>query len=604
MMPIGLDDIANKLGLSCFAGRESRTPTDFALHFLPDAYNSERCDKHTWLSAGGMGKFTTGNLQISHTKNGENKTRGYAKLTKSLLSNLSSKDKKFTDLNGKDHFYYESMRTKIDELATDRRKPLTAESAVWELIDTLSNDEEVYQEIATAISKKKDENQFTDALFLLVLTAIFSLPKDIQKLSYLWKDVSQNKVITDKKDQKKIIEFRKTTASPAYKEFVRQVMEQYYGADFFTTVNERTFATYTIEGEPFRANRYITDIDRHLCDKDNSDLSFNLNNHKGYTKYPLYKEYNALVGANIHHPHRPGYMLDELILTDGKVSSFRAHVGAYAENIYSNHVLEYELYRAYLEFGHQNIRQLEVWEKLYQSLEIRNSFHKDVNRNDKANFHAQMAESLCKGTGRQSLISVQMLVLIKDGRDQQYKLQIIERSNDVAIQSNIYQCIPAGGLDVMRESEDGSYLPGTLKSNFSVGCAVFREFLEELFNCKEYEAPTEGSLSETLLADKRIKQIEKLIRDGKAIFQFLGSTTNLAGLRQELSFLFIVDDEDAYWGAPFKVNGECKKGGFLEGITIDNFESQKEIWNNLHGPSAAMWYLFKKTDLYQERISR
>ncbi len=187
MMPIGLIDIADKLEIPRLKGKKNRARNKFALNFLPDAYNCKRCDNgdanYILSSPGGMGKFVRGNLQTT------GRSSGYAGLTYSLLENLCSKDAEFTDLlDGKKHSYYESMRTNIKKLADYEDNPLTAESAVWELIDVLKNDEAVYQEIAAAISKKKDENNFTDALFLLVLSAIFTLPTDIANLSYLWSD--------------------------------------------------------------------------------------------------------------------------------------------------------------------------------------------------------------------------------------------------------------------------------------------------------------------------------------------------------------------------------------------------------------------------------
>lgn len=54
-------------------------------------------------------------------------------------------------------------------------------------------------------------------------------------------------------------------------------------------------------------------------------------------------------------------MLDEIETdADGNLCRIRAHVGTYAENVYSTHVLEYELYRAYLEYGKKRICRVRI----------------------------------------------------------------------------------------------------------------------------------------------------------------------------------------------------------------------------------------------------
>ena len=53
----------------------------------------------------------------------------------------------------------------------------------------------------------------------------------------------------------------------------------------------------------------------------------------------------------------------------------------------------------------------------------------------------------------------------------------------------------------------------------------------------------------------------------------------------------------------FLGNEECKNRTFISGVTLGNFEEREDIWNNLHGPSAAMWMLFKGSELYKKLIT-
>ena len=186
MAVVKLNEIAKRLGNPSLQGRMNGTM--LSLQFLPDAYDAAKCrskeaglvDPGSYKSA--MARFATGNLQSNKNN------RGHTELTQSLLDNLSSKANSFTCRDGTVRSYYESMREKIGRLVTDPNHfPLTAESSVWELTDTLhTSPEPVFRNIADAITKKKNAGELTDALFLLTLAAIFTRPKDLVQLSHLW----------------------------------------------------------------------------------------------------------------------------------------------------------------------------------------------------------------------------------------------------------------------------------------------------------------------------------------------------------------------------------------------------------------------------------
>lgn len=415
-------------------------------------------------------------------------------------------------------------------------------------------------------------------------------------------------------DSEAILDFKETTVTPEYRGFITKVFERYYGSEILTKIEGVPFwaLTYTIAGIPYRAGRLITDLDKALCPlsqlNTNCDESgfFKASNHQSYTGLPLFEEYHHIVKDCIHFPDRPGYMLDEIVLDEsGKVKSVSAHVGTYAENVYSSHILEYEIYLAYLKFKDKNLDDPDIWEELYKDLKIRNNIHRGVGRLGDNLFLEKMKKSLTSGHGRDALIGLQMLVLIKSNRNQKYRVLIGQRSNTTAMVSGLYEIPPAGGYEVLGDNEDGIYEENQdIIENFSPGCAIFREYLEELFNKSEFDGTGNGGITDLLLNDPRIQKVESLIQSGQAIFQFLGCSIDLLLLRPNLDFVLIINDED-YSRTQFITNEEYKKGRLLNGITVNNFDHEDHhyIWETHHGPSAGLWYLFKKTDLYHKLIN-
>ena len=395
--------------------------------------------------------------------------------------------------------------------------------------------------------------------------------------------------------------FWKTLQTKDYNDFVTSVMERYYGSSFFTSINNKDYSVFCVSGKPSVQGLSIKDFDW-LCDFENSKLSdFKISEHQNYTQNKWYAEYSTIVDGKIRYPNRPGYMLDE-ITTDqnGYFEKMRVHIGTFAENVYSTHVLEYELYKTYLDFKDKDINDPIVWNLLKNSLSIRNKMHENNPELSSDNNKDRMRLSLLKGTGRDALLSVQMLVIIKSKRTHKYEVMIIQRSNDVVIKPGIWQFIPSGGFEILNDSDDDIYDDLEFEENFSPGCAIFREYLEEIFGEDEFKGRSTGSIEEKLLKDPHIIVIEKLLRNRKADLQFLGSVVDLAGLRHELSFVLVIHDE-SYSKNRFRGNEESKIQA-IHNIPIRDFDNYKSIWKNIHGPSAAMWYLFKKTQLYHSII--
>ena len=393
-------------------------------------------------------------------------------------------------------------------------------------------------------------------------------------------------------------EFWRVISSEQFAAFSNDVMQRYYGSAFFTEINNVSYPVFCVRGREHPDVSSIRDFD-FLCDDQHSRLAgFDVSEHQAYKQRKWYAEYSEILKNKVHYPNRPGYMLDEIVTDqNGAFCQLRAHVGTYAENVYSTHVLEYELYRAFLEYGDQDLNDPEVWESLRESLTVRNQMHQGVGKRMDDGFEERMRASLLRGDGRDSLLSVQMITILKSDRSNRYEVQIAQRSNTVAVKPGVYQLIPAGGFEILNDSDDEEYDDLELEENFSPGCAVFRELLEEMFNLPEFEGKGRGSIENRLLNDPHIVEIEQMLANGSATLQFLGSTMELAGMRQELSFALVSHDEN-YKKTQFIANEECKKG-VIHSLDIGTFEAKKSVWERIHLPSAAMWHLFKQTSLYQ-----
>lgn len=391
-------------------------------------------------------------------------------------------------------------------------------------------------------------------------------------------------------------EFYKVKNTTSYKKFEYEYLENYYGSDFFTDTVNGKIPVFTLPygetvGSNYLASNSIKDFD-FLGDKKDLSCEFSIRNHQKYKKGIYYKNYHSIVGSKIKFPDRLGFMLKEFNCDeDGKMVGFSGYVGTYAENVYSTHILEYELFKLYQERD-------KGYEYLIKNSTLRNSMHKlGCCAKKSSEYNDAMYKSLCRGYGRDSLLGVQMLVLIKHGSD--YDIKVIQRSKNVAVAPECFQLVPSGGFEIMSNS-NFPCSKDEIEDNYSVGCAVFREYLEEIFGIDEFKGNEIDSVNEALLKDERILAVNKLIKEKKADFCFLGSTLNLAGLRHELSFLLVIYDEKYNESNTFLGNEECKNKNFISNVTVSNFEEREDIWNNLHGPSGAMWMLFKNSSIYQK----
>jgi len=418
-------------------------------------------------------------------------------------------------------------------------------------------------------------------------------------LEFIRKKVS---LFKEKQNDKIINEYEKTICDSEFINFRNTILEEYYGSDNWTKIEERKFPVYSFEA----ISNYPYPFDE-LYDKSKLKLlEKQFNKIIDFKKIKYYKEYKNLMEnknekyKRVKRPKYPGYMLDKIQLSkENKVVYFTAWAGIYEQNVYTSHILEYELYVMYKKY--KNITP-DYYHKIKNELTIRNKIHFG-----KETFDGQfMFDAFSTGCNRASLLGVQLIVLFKD-KDKQYKFIIMERSKDVAARPGFYQFPPSGGFEVHKwDNEwDTRKRENIIKENFSIEHAIFREYLEEVFGVENYVSGESSDATKEIDGEQQVKTIKSLIKNGTAKFEFLGITVELVTLRHELSFVLRIEDSDEFTENIkfFKTNHEHKGGKVLTIPKNDINEIIKSETRLINEGSAGLWYLFSKSHLFKEIVS-
>lgn len=315
---------------------------------------------------------------------------------------------------------------------------------------------------------------------------------------------------------------------------------------------------------------------------DQDELVIDIGDYK--TNSSIQKKYKYLVGDNIMRPNIKGFMLDKIELNNnGDMIRFKAKTGTYEQNVYSSHILEYELYQTYIK-GLKNINQMSA-DTLIGHFPLRSAIHHNLSQKD----------VLTTGTTRSSLLGVQIFVVFRNHEDNQYKVLVIKRSEKVAAKPGYYQFIPSGGFEIFENSDDDEIL----RNNFSIRKVLFRELIEEAFGEEDYEHNEKGVPVENILNHSIIKSLVKIINkegDEKGVyFEFLGTVVDLVGLRNELSFILRIDDT-SFSENNFKPNHESKD---VQIIGLDRLSKFIKS-DKLNQGSAGLFHLVSDHYLYQE----
>ena len=319
------------------------------------------------------------------------------------------------------------------------------------------------------------------------------------------------------------------------------------------------------------------------------------------------KRYYRLVKSTIRYPKRLGYMLGEIHCKKETGNwGITAYSGTYEHNIKTSHVLEYELYKLYKKNKSKknNISEAKR-EEILKKLPIRNAIH------EKFKEEGDESDILISGKYRESLLSVQMFVLVRNYSNS-YDVLRIRRSANVSAKANYLQFIPSGGLEAMNDCNDFD----SQWDNYSLCKVIFRELLEECFGIDEDEKKMTGNnvSPDRIYHNEHIQKLLAMLQgdteNRQAYMELMGTTMSLVGLRQEFSFILRVDD--ASFSKELVANYES--GSAIHLVGIENLEKQS-FWERnkekdkvndlivLNCTSAGLFELARKNNLYKEALN-
>ncbi|MCR4740756.1 MAG: hypothetical protein K5886_10925 [Lachnospiraceae bacterium] len=345
------------------------------------------------------------------------------------------------------------------------------------------------------------------------------------------------------------------------------------------------------------------------------------------------RRYYAMIRATIRYPRRLGYMLGEIVQDGSEAGKpgwhLTAYSGVYEHNVRTSHILEYEIYRLYKRVKHrkewksENLAALGR-DRILKELPIREHLHKQFIRD------GDESDILISGKHRASLMGVQAFVLIKN-KSGSYDALRIRRSENVAAKPGFLQFIPSGGFEAMNDCTDFD----SQWDNYSLTKAIFRELLEECFGQDEDDKHATGNnvSPDRLYSNEQIKKLVEMLENTEADrpnaeMALLGTTMNLVGLRQELSFILRVDDpsfsgklianyesrtavqlvdichmeEYGFWVRPKEEQTEGQKGKKGRRKKGKNKEQGENDLENLNCTSAGLFELARESSIYKEAL--
>ena len=323
----------------------------------------------------------------------------------------------------------------------------------------------------------------------------------------------------------------------------------------------------------------------------------NIINSGPYNKYKrrLYKKYRYLIEGNskrlnegsIKHPNLLGFSIEKYSLNRNKeVIGIHSKLSTYRYTVYTSHIMEYELYEVYNKYGSE--KDLSI-EQLWKLLPYRRYVHfENIESIPKTETSLEVVIS---GTRRYSLLSVQSIIVYKEGDT--YKTFLIKRSEDpskISAKLGYYQFPPAGGFELFENEQIRSL--ETIKEHYSLESALYREYLEEIFNIKDFqEAPSDNSDPiKRIFYHQEVKEIQKMMNKGTARLELLGITIDVVTMRHTVSFALIIDDE-SYSQKNFCLNEEFEKKNRIK-INLSEVDSKLKT-HKVTQDSALLFKLFK-----------
>lgn len=445
---------------------------------------------------------------------------------------------------------------------------------------------------------------------------VFDLRRHIDSLFYENKRKKMNKTLY----QKDYLEWQKDILSIIYSGLIEEKNEELQKLNSncsigFTEIDvkndKNTYESITLQMEP------VDFPFRDVCPKNKEyfkrkKLSKEKEPQIVKDNKKIVNEYYRLIKETIRYPKRVGFMLDsiEINTTDkhNDLSSpwyLKSYVGIYENNLKTSHIMEYELYKYYISYTKNKKNNLIekyknsdsekekkiIRDKILSCLPIRKYIHDQFRQNEKE------SDVLISGKYRNSLLGVQAFVIVKNYSGS-YDALRIRRSENVSAKPGFIQFIPSGGFESMNDCNDYD----SQWDNYSLTKSIFRELLEECFGQNEDDKAISGNTvsPDRIYSNNHIKKLIHMLEDGTAQMQLMGTSMNLVGLRQELSFILKIDDYD--FANELIGNYESKSAVHL--VDIKNLESE-DFWTdddlkNLNCTSAGLFELARNSKIYRD----
>jgi hypothetical protein len=151
----------------------------------------------------------------------------------------------------------------------------------------------------------------------------------------------------------------------------------------------------------------------------------------------------------------------------------------------------------------------------------------------RSRLHSEVLDPVCDGSLRSAAVAISTLLAFHDERDIVFLVK--RRSTTVAVHAGMVHVLPSFMFQPAT---------GDLENEFSVIHNLYREYLEELFNRPELEAP-EGDW-QYFYGDPNLTYLLRLIADGVAQVYLTGVAVNLLNLRPEICLLLYIKDPGWY----------------------------------------------------------
>lgn len=363
-------------------------------------------------------------------------------------------------------------------------------------------------------------------------------------------------------------------------------------------------------------------------------------------RWIMYFLYSALVGKDIHYPDVYGFMLDHFEMSGDTIDKIHVWVGKYKDNIYTSHILEFELFINHFKFlrneNDSNNKEYDQ-QQLQKDLHLRNAVHMACDTEE-----IKTITAFRNGGGRASLLGIQVLIIyeekepVRKSDQDRYHLLCTKRNNEVSSRQNFYQFVPSGTLEVYggensqsikldeiktcrKKNDCFDYLVNidsifsdglwmgkeqkkadiakrelefeydNIERNCSLCLAIFREYLEEIFGIEKWNYNDCGNSIQNIYSEPEILDLLRWLENGEATLRFLGSCVDLVGLRNELCFILAIKTAD-FCNKEFK---SCHEGKQITRVSVKGIEKYIADPLLLNPASAGLWDLFSQTDIYK-----